>query len=94
MRLQCVVVTSLEEAIASAADIHSDEIFIIGGAEVYQQLLPHIERIYLTIVHDTFEGDAFFPELDPNEWRESSRELHEEDDENEYACSFVVMERV
>jgi dihydrofolate reductase len=91
---QCVVVTSLEEAIASATGMQSDEIFIIGGAEVYQQLLPHIERIYLTIVHDTFEGDAFFPLLDPKEWKESGRELHEEDDENEYACSFVVMERV
>ena len=90
----CLVVKSIDEAIEEAKKLQQNEIFIIGGAEVYKQLLPHIECIYLTIVHEIFEGDAFFPELDMNEWKELSREFHDADDENDYDYSFVQMERV
>ncbi|MDA8112313.1 MAG: dihydrofolate reductase [Nitrospiraceae bacterium] len=57
---------AVEEEIENAKNFKR-EIFIIGGAEIYQQLMPHIQRIYLTIVHDVFKGDTYFPELNPVE---------------------------
>lgn len=89
----CVVVTSIGEAIAHAKAKNSPEIFIIGGAEVYKQLLPVIQRIYLTVVHDEFEGDAFFPDLDSRVWKQVKREAHEADDKNEFPFSFITLER-
>jgi len=89
----CIVVQSINEAVESAASLGSNEIFIIGGAEVYKQLLPNIERIYLTIVHDVFDGDAFFPEFNANDWIEKEKVKHDADENNEYAYSFILMER-
>ena len=90
----CEVVSSLEEAIALAATHQSQEIFIIGGAEVYRQLLPRIQRIYLTVVHHTFEGDVYFPELKMNEWHEVEHESHQPDEKNAYTYSFLKLERI
>jgi dihydrofolate reductase len=87
----CKVVHAIEEAIKLAA--HNKELFIIGGAEIYQQAMPYIHRIYLTVVHHYFEGDTYFPALN-NEWREISNERHEADEKNDYAFSFVVLERI
>ena len=87
----CVVCTSLEEALRYVDG--SNEAFIIGGAEIYRQLLAKVQRIYLTIVHEQIVGDAYFPELDEKEWKEVKREAFEADDRNEYGYSFVVMEK-
>lgn len=89
----CVVVTSIDHAMTHAAKENVQEIFIIGGAEVYKQLLPHVQCIYLTIVHEQFEGDAFFPELDVKEWKETARETHAADENNEYSYSFITLSR-
>lgn len=89
----CEVVTSVAAALTLATQQQSKEIFIIGGAEIYQQLLPEIERIYLTIVHHQFAGDVFFPALDQEEWRETVRERHEPDTQNAYAYSFLTLDR-
>nr|AIA14652.1 Dihydrofolate reductase [uncultured bacterium]AIA15101.1 Dihydrofolate reductase [uncultured bacterium] len=87
----CVNVRSLDEALALG---HDDEIFILGGASIYEQALPHTQRIYLTQVMAEIEGDTFFPELKSSEWHEVSREDHPADDKNLYAYSFRVLERV
>lgn len=89
----CVVVTSLKDALAHAVMLESREVFVIGGAEIYRQTLPSLSRLYLTIVHHFFDGDAFFPELAPDEWKEISREFHHSDVENPYDYSFVMLER-
>jgi len=89
----CIVVTTIHAAIQRALLDGNNEIFIIGGAEVYAQLMPHIERIYLTIVHQTFEGDAYFPELDRTEWKECENITHRPDEENVYPYSFLRLER-
>ena len=81
-------VCSFEEAILLAG---SGEMFVIGGEEIYRRALPIAEKIYLTIVHHEFPGDAFFPELDFNEWVEVSRE--DALRENGLDFSFVVLER-
>ena len=89
----CTVVRSLEKALAVAGETSAD-ICVIGGSELYRQLLPQVHRIYLTIVHHTFLGDAYFPELSPSDWREVERIDCPADAENAYAYSFIVLEQV
>lgn len=87
----CLVVNSIETALAAVS--YSEEIFVIGGAILYQHMLPRIQRIYMTIIHHYFEGDAFFPELKISEWNEIERVDHAVDSENIYPYSFITLER-
>ncbi len=82
---------SLEAGIALAAA--AEEIMIIGGAEVYRQALPLAERMHLTLIHTQLDGDAWFPEYAPSQWRETSRERRPADTRNAYALSFVSLVR-
>ncbi len=84
----CVVVHSAGEAIKAAKG--NEEVMIIGGAEIYKQFLPRADRLYLTLIDKEFEGDAYFPEFDKNEWEEVSREEHES---NGLRYAFVNLER-
>lgn len=90
----CIVVTSVDEAIRDASLENKEEIFVIGGAEIYKLLLPVTQRIYLTIVHHQFEGDAYFPELVEGAWKEVEKIEHRADGENAYDYSFLRLERV
>ena len=85
------VVRGLDEAFDHA--VGSDEVMVIGGEEIYRLALPRADRIYLTEVWGSFEGDAKFPDLDPAEWREVNREDHAAVGEHP-AHSFLVLERV
>lgn len=89
----CIAVKSLEEAIACAeAD---EELFIIGGASVYQQALPLADRLYLTFVHHTFaDADTFFPKIDFSQWQQTESEKHEANEKNAFPYSFVDYVRV
>lgn len=87
----CETVASIDEAMGRVGG--EPEVMVIGGASFYAQLLPRAERIHLTLVHAVIEGDAFFPELDPSQWREVSREEHAADERNRYAYSFLLYER-
>lgn len=89
----CVVVHSLQEALLQAAQTGSKELFVIGGLQVYLQVLPETEKIYYTEVHAVTAGDTFFPELDLNTWQEVYREKHTPDKSNPYAYSFVEWSR-
>lgn len=84
---------SIDEALAAAKEIAAtkglDEIFITGGGEIYKQMLPITERLYLTVIHKTYEGDTYFPELQPHEWHTMSKDHHEGDP----AFTFFVLER-
>ncbi len=86
----CEVVNSVEAALELCKG--EQEVFIVGGAEIYRQSLNLTDRIYLTIVHQTFEGDSFFPEIDPKQWKEVSREDHQPDDRNSLPYSFITLE--
>ena len=88
----CQVVHSTEQALAAARG--SDEVMIIGGARLYEQVLDRADRLYLTLVKADVEGDALFPEYDRGSWREVQRESHLADEKNEYDYDFVVMDRV
>ena len=74
--------------------VEGSSAFVIGGATLYAAALPMADRVYLTAIDATLEGDTFFPELTPEKWREVSRERRERDDKNAYAVEFVVFERV
>ncbi|MGF7040543.1 dihydrofolate reductase [Mucilaginibacter lappiensis] len=87
----CEVVNSLEAALALCKD--EDEVFIVGGAEIYRQAIPLTDRIYLTVIDQEFDGDSFFPELDPTEWKEKERENFEPDEKNKLRYSFITLER-
>ncbi|WP_435357269.1 dihydrofolate reductase [Emticicia sp. SJ17W-69] len=86
---------SLEKAIEMAKNAEgNEEIFIIGGGNVYQQALDITDKIYLTEVQANMGGDAFFPELDKKKWKEISRVSHNKDEKNEYDFEFVELERI
>jgi dihydrofolate reductase len=89
----CVVVHTLDEAIGYARDHGEEEAFIVGGGEIYAATLPLADRIYLTIIETEVEGDTFFPEPDPQEWKEVSREPHRADERNPYDYTFYIFER-
>ncbi|MEZ5541983.1 MAG: type 3 dihydrofolate reductase [Pseudomonadota bacterium] len=88
----CVVVHSVSEALAAAAGYA--EVMLIGGAQLYRQLLPRADRLYITQVDGEFPGDAWFPELDPAEWREVARSDHAPDDKNAHGLHFITLERI
>ncbi len=92
----CRVVHSIEEAVRAVDDLGSemDELMVMGGAEVYKQFLPEADRLYITEIHQRFEGDAWFPPFDRSMWLETFREDHPADDANPYAYSFLIMERI
>lgn len=90
----CIVVHSLEEALDEATNIVTDEIFIIGGAEIYRQGMPKVNKLYLTEILATLDGDTYFPEFDTHAWKEVSRLHHPADDRHRYPFDFVVYEKV
>ena len=70
----------------------NEEIFICGGEQVYKQFLPYADKLYLTIVHNTFDADTFFPAIN-DEWKVVSRQDNKADENNEYDYSFLIYEK-
>jgi len=89
----CVVANSLKEALKIAKENGETEAFIIGGASVYKQAIDLADKIYLTRIHNDFDGDVYFPKLDMRKWKEISREGHNPDDKNPYKYEFLVLKR-
>lgn len=87
----CATARSFEEAFLLAKD--SDEVFVIGGGQIYKQAMPKADKIYLTRVHGLFEGDVFFPEIDEKIWRLSDVEKINKDIDNPYDCDFLIYEK-
>lgn len=88
----CIIVNSLDEALKVAAS--DSEPCIVGGGEIFRQAMSITDKIYLTIIHHDFEGDTFYPELDPAEWKLIKREDFQPDEKNRYPYSFCEYERV
>lgn len=86
------VYSNLDEALACCgADEH---VFIIGGASVYAEAMPHAERLYLTHIHATpDEADVYFPEIDSAAWQRVAEEAHDADAQNDKAFTFADYER-
>jgi dihydrofolate reductase len=86
------VVDSLEKAYAAVEP--GRETFVIGGGQIYKLAMGTIDRIIATEVQGEFDGDVFFPEIDPTIWKETSREHHEPDERNTHAFDFVTYNRI
>ena len=84
----CILVNSLAKALAISPK--ESEIFIIGGAEIYLEAMPIAEKLEITLVHHTFEVDAYFPKIDLNFWKEITRENFKADEKNKFDYSFVT----
>ncbi|MGJ1268476.1 dihydrofolate reductase [Sphingobacterium spiritivorum] len=82
---------SLQEAILYCRD--EREVFVIGGANIYEQTLPFAHKVLLTRVHTTIEGDAVFPVLNPEEWALESEEKHFADDKHAFDYTFQIFNR-
>ena len=71
-----------------------EEAFVIGGAMIYNFLMPYVKKMYVTEIDKEFEGDTFFPKIDDNMWKETSREKGIKDDKNNLDYYFVTYERI
>jgi dihydrofolate reductase len=87
----CDVVTSVGDALKLAGD--ETEVMVIGGGQVYRDFLPRADRIYLTRVQAEIDGDTYFPEIDPSDWKMVSSEHHDADEKHAYAFEMMVFER-
>jgi dihydrofolate reductase len=91
------VAGSVEEAIALGRELAArrgaDEVVIIGGEEVFRTALAHADRIYLTLVHASVQGDTRFEAPDPRAWRETAREPMQQGPQDQYPADFIVLDR-
>ena len=84
-------VTSLDEAFQAAGD--AEEIMVIGGGRVYEQMLKRADRLYLTHIDAEVEGDTQFPDYEPDEWQSTFSEFHDADEQNSHSYCFEILDR-
>jgi dihydrofolate reductase len=82
----CIVVNSIQQAIAICP--RNEEVFVIGGGEIYNQSIEIADKIDITRVHHSFEADTYFPEINLNKWQLTFEEYHQKDDKHQYDFSF------
>lgn len=87
----CIVVDSIEKALAISPK--NENVFIIGGGEIYTLGFPFAQKIELTRVHNDFEADVFFPEIDLKQWKLIEEEFHLKDEKHKYDFSFQTFIR-
>lgn len=90
----CIIVNSIEEALEIAKSNEDNEPFIIGGGQIYKLALDAnlVDKIYLTKVHQKFDGDTFFPNLNSN-WKEIEKIENKADEKHKYNYDFITLER-
>ena len=87
----CIVVDSIEKALQTVSA--NEDVFIIGGGEIYNLGLPYADKTELTKVHVSPDADTFFPILNPNEWRLVASEFHPKDDKHQYEFTYETFLR-
>ena len=87
------VVSNIQQAIEAADVMKSNETMVIGGGQIYKETLPFADRVYLTRVHTTLEGDTFFPALNSAEWKLTSANHFYKDDKHAFDYSFEIWTR-
>jgi dihydrofolate reductase len=88
----CTVCLSVDEAINRCCQ-QDREVFVIGGATLYQQTMQQADRLYLTQIHRDFVGDTYFPEIDQSQWMIQEQSIVENDPDVDFSYSFIVMEK-
>ncbi len=86
------VFKSVESALKTLQDV--DEVIIMGGGQLYQQMLPQADKLYLTLIDADLEGDTLFPDWTAFQWNEIERLSHSVDERHAYAFDFVTLERI
>ncbi|RIK16383.1 MAG: dihydrofolate reductase [Anaerolineae bacterium] len=86
-----VVVGSIDAALRAAGEV--EEIIVVGGAALFRELMPVVDRLYLTRVRGAVEGDVYFPDFDVAAWRETYREEHPADDRHAYPFTWLILAR-
>lgn len=87
------VVHSLEEALAWVQKMEVAEAFVIGGGQIYAQSMPWVDRLYLTFIDGTFEGDTYFPQVDYSQWKLIHEAHHPVDERHAYPFRYTVWDR-
>ncbi len=85
--------SSLDQAIEIGAEAADDEVFVAGGSGIYRLALPRADRLYLTRVHASIEGDTFFPEWNQTDWRLVASDRHQADAQHAFAFTLQVFDR-
>jgi len=88
-----IIAHSVEEAILKAKSITREDIFIVGGAEIYALSLALADQILVTQLHDIFDGDAYFPEIPSESWEVKEKERGITDEKNAYQYSYITYSR-
>lgn len=84
-------VTSIDEALQAAGEV--DEVMVIGGGRIYEQLLSRADRLYLTHIDAEVVGDTTFPDFEPEEWQSTFSEFHDADEKNSHSFCFEILQR-
>ncbi|MDX8386971.1 MAG: dihydrofolate reductase [Ghiorsea sp.] len=86
----CEVVHDLAEV---AQSFEGEELMVMGGAEIYALAMPFAQRLYCTNIQTSFEGDAWFPEMDMSAWQRTTKQQHQPDEKNKYPYQFEIYQR-
>ncbi|MDR4888608.1 dihydrofolate reductase [Fredinandcohnia sp. QZ13] len=89
----CKVIHSIDEIVKMSEETEQ-ELFVIGGAEIFKEILPYSDRLYITEIDEEFEGDTYFPAFDKAEWQVISKEKGIKDEKNPYEYTFLVYEKI
>ena len=89
----CIIAHSIESAVAVARERGENELFVVGGAEIYSQTLDNADRLYLTEVHAQVDADTFFPEFRGDHWIEKQTIDQPADERNQYPFTFKLLEK-
>ena len=88
-----IVAADLNDALKKAAETNCNEVFVIGGGEIYKQSMEIADKIYMTRVHASFEADTFFPKIDESKWQLIANQDFWVDEKHKYAYSFQTWEK-
>ncbi|WP_374464954.1 dihydrofolate reductase [Chryseobacterium sp.] len=88
-----LIVGSIKEALKFAKKI-DEEVFVIGGGNIYEQTMDVVDRLEVTLVKADLEADTFFPKIDPKIWKKTNETCHEKDEKNGYDFCFQTFERI
>jgi dihydrofolate reductase len=92
----CKLTNSIEKALDIAREENPEKVFVIGGGQIYKQAIESdlLDEMVITTVHDSFEGDAFFPEFDESKWKVIKEEFYDKDEKNAYDYTIRWYERL
>ena len=90
----CYTFTSIEDAINFAEENGEEELFIIGGGQIYAETMDKIDKIYISRVKTIKPADVFYPEIDMNNWKKTHSEFFEKDEKNPFDFEFMIFERI